>query len=114
VVVVGEAGDVTNLHEQPCSTRGADALQVQQASAGRGDQRVELLVGGLLALVDPLEVNDQFCRDASTGLPCDVSRSDRREQCFGLGRGQALLRTTRDQFQQHVVNLGDLAGVLIT
>ena len=114
VVAVGEPGDVADLDQQPGRAGGADAVQVHQAGAGRGDQLGEFLVRGLLALIDPLEVADQLGGDPPTGLAGDVARADRGQQGLGLGGGQVLLRTARDQFQQQVVDLGHLAGVVIT
>ena len=38
VVAVGEPGDVADLDQQPGRTGGSDAVQVDQAGAGRGDQ----------------------------------------------------------------------------
>src|SRR5437870_4829243 len=47
--------------------------QVQQAGAGGGEQVGEFLVGGLLALVDPLEVCDQLRGDTPSGLPSGIA-----------------------------------------
>src|SRR5665648_659032 len=51
------------------AARGADPGQVQQVGAGGPDEVGELLVGGLLALVGPLEVADQFGGDSAATLP---------------------------------------------
>ena len=48
VVVVGEAGDVADLDEQAGRAGLADAVQVDQARAGRGEQFGQLLVGAFL------------------------------------------------------------------
>ena len=48
------------------------------------------------------------------GLADDVAQANTGEQSPSLRRGEVLLRTTRQQFQQQLVKLGDLAGVLIT
>jgi hypothetical protein len=69
----GNPGDVADLDEQPRSAGGSDALQIHQSGAGLGDQRVQLLVCGLLALIDPLEVGDQFSCDGRRVFPA-VSR----------------------------------------
>ena len=84
------------------------------AGAGRGDQLAQLLVRGLLAGVDPFEVGDQLGGDPAPGLAGGVARSDLRQQCLGLGRGQVLLRPAGDQLQQQVVQLADHPGVVLT
>src|SRR6188472_2972628 len=84
VVVVGEAGDVADFDEQSGRTRGADAVQAGQARAGRGEPLSQLLVRGLLARIDPLEVADQLGRNAATDLAGDVPGPDGREQLLGL------------------------------
>jgi hypothetical protein len=40
----------------------------QRIGAGGGDELGEFFVGGLLALVDPLEVADQLCGHSTAGL----------------------------------------------
>jgi len=112
VVAGGEAGDVSDLDQQSRSAGGSDAVQVQQAGAGRCDELPELFVRGLPPRVDPLEVRDQLGRDPASGLAHDVPGPHGREQCLGLGSGQALLRTTRDHQQQRV-QLGDHPRVVL-
>jgi hypothetical protein len=74
---------------------GADAGQVEQSGAGGGDQLGELLVRGLLPLIDPLQVTDQLRRDPTSGLAGGIAGPDRGQQCLGLPGGQVLLRTAR-------------------
>jgi hypothetical protein len=62
----------------------ADAVQVQQRGAGRLDELAQLLVGGLLARVDPLEVSDELGGDATAGLAGGVPRPDLGQQRLGL------------------------------
>ena len=112
VLAVGAPGDVTDPDQQPSGAGGADAVQVHQAGAGGGEEFFELFVRGLLAGVDPLEVRDQLGRDPASGLAHDVPGPHGREQCLGLGSGQALLRTTRDHQQQRV-QLGDHPRVVL-
>lgn len=109
-----EAGDVTDLDQQPCGTGGSDAVQVQQAGAGLLDQLGELLVRGLLPRIDLLQVSDQLGRDPATGLADDVSWSDLGQQRLGLRRGQVPLRPAGDQLEQQLVQLAGLAGVVLT
>ena len=68
VATVGEPGDVADLDQQPGGTGGADAVQVEQRRCRCHRQVDEFLVRGLLALVDPLEVDDQLERDPLSGL----------------------------------------------
>ena len=96
VVAVGEPGDVADLDQQPGGAGGADAVQVQQRGAGRGDEVLELLVGGLLAGVDPLEVADSSAATRRAGLADRVARADLGQQCLGLGGGEVLLRPAGD------------------
>ncbi len=58
--LVGEAGDVTDLYEQPGCAGWTDAMQLSECAAGRSEQFAEFFVGGLLALVGPLQVTDQL------------------------------------------------------
>ena len=73
----------------------------------------ELLVRGLLARVDPLEVADQLGGDPAAGLAGDVAGPDLGQQRLGLGGGQVLLRPAGDQLQQQLVQLGDHPGVVL-
>jgi hypothetical protein len=109
----GEAGDVADLDQQPGGARRADAGQVEQSGAGRGDQLGEFLVRGLLPLIDPLQVTDQLRRDPTSGLAGGITRSHLRQQGPGLPGGQVLLRTARDELQQELVQLGDHPGVVV-
>jgi len=79
VVLVGEAGHVADLDEQACCPGRADAVQAHQRGPSGLDQGGELLVRGLLALIDALEVSDQIGRDAAAGLAGDVAGADRGE-----------------------------------
>lgn len=79
-----------------------------------GEQFGELFVGLFGTLVDPLKVTDELGRDPAAGLADRVSGSDRGQQCLGLGGGQALLGSARDQLQQQLVQLGDHPCVVLT
>src|ERR1700755_1352272 len=96
LVAVGEPGDVADLDQESGSALGADAVQVEQPGAGLAYELGELLVGCLLAGIDPLEVTDQLGRDPSASLAGHVTWSDGGEQLLGLSCGQVLLRPTRD------------------
>ena len=74
----------------------------------------ELLVRGLLAGIDPLQVADQLGGDPAPGLARGVTGPDLGQQRLGLGRGQVLLRPARDQLEQQVVQLADHPGVVLT
>jgi hypothetical protein len=99
VAAVGESGDVADFDQQPGGTGRSDAVQVQQGSAGRGDQRFEFLVGGLLAGIDPFQVADELGCNSASGFPSDVARSDPGKELLGLRGGQVLLRPTGDQLE---------------
>jgi hypothetical protein len=75
VRAVGEPGDVADLDEQPGCAGRADAVKVHERGAGGGDEFGELLVGGLLALVDPLEVSDHFRGHPTPRFACSVTRA---------------------------------------
>jgi hypothetical protein len=92
---------------------GADAVQIHQRTAGGGDQLFEFLGGGLLALVDPLEVTDQLGGDASACLARGIARPHGGQQGLGLGGGQGRLGPAGDELQQQVVQLGDHPGVVL-
>ncbi len=113
MVAVREPGQVPDLDEQPRRTRRADTVQAQQRGAGRRDELLQLLVGGLLPGIDPLEVSDQLRGHALAGLADRVPRSDAGQQGLGLGGREVLLRATGQHFQQDPVQLADLAGVLV-
>ena len=76
-------------------------------------QRGELLVRGLLAGIDPLEVHDQLHRDPLAGLADHVTRTHRREDLAGLRGGQVTLGAARNQFQHKGMQLVDLVRVLL-
>jgi hypothetical protein len=76
---VREPGDVADLDEQPSGAGGADALEVQQRGAGGLDQLAQFFVGGLLPLVDRLQVTDQFRGDPAAGLAGGIARTGLRE-----------------------------------
>ena len=84
VGLVREPGDVADLDQQPGGAGGADAVQVEQTGAGGFDQLGELLVGGLLPGIDPLQVSDQLGGDPAAGLADDVAGPDLGQQCLGL------------------------------
>ncbi len=104
---------VAELDQEAGGAGGADSVQVHQCGAGRLHEGGELLVGGLLALVDPLEVGDQLGRDPAAGLAGEVARADGGQEGFSLRGGQVLLRSAGDQLEQQVVDLQHLAGVLV-
>lgn len=113
VVVVAEAGDVTDLDEEPGRAGGPDPVQAGQGRARRGEQLSQLLVRGLLAGIDPLEVAHQLGRDPPTGLARHTAWAHDRKQLLGLRGGQVLLRPGRDQLQQKVMQLRDDPGVVL-
>ncbi len=114
MVLVREAGDVADLDQQPGSAGGADAVQVNQGGSGLLDEYGQFLVGGLLSLVDPLELGDQFGGGASAGVAGDAKRSDGGEQLLGLGSGQVLLRPAWISSKRRKCKLRGLAGVLVS
>ena len=63
--------------------------------------------------VDPLQVGDQLGGDPATRLAHDVAWSDLGQQRLGLGGGEVLLRTTGDELEQQLVELGDHPGVVV-
>ena len=107
MVAVGEPGQVADLDEEPGGAGGVDAVQAQQRGAARRHEGPELLVGGLLARVDPLQVGHELGRDTLAGLADLIARADPSQQCFGLRGRQVLLRTAGQYFQQDSVQLAD-------
>lgn len=79
-----EAGDVADVDEQSRGAGRADAVQRQQRGAGGLDQLAQLLVGGLLPCVDPLEISNELGSDATSRLAGGVARPDLREQRLRL------------------------------
>lgn len=67
MALVGEAGDVTDLDQQPGRTGRPDAMQAEQPGTGALDQGDHFLVRGFAALIDPLEILDQFECDPFAG-----------------------------------------------
>jgi hypothetical protein len=108
------SGNRVILDQQPGGTGRADPVQLHQAAPGRGDQLLELLVRGLAALIDPLQVADQLGGDPPPGLAGGVTRPDLGQQRLGLGRREVLLRTAGDQLQEQVMDLADHPGVVLT
>jgi hypothetical protein len=98
--LVSEPRDVTDVTEEPHRARGADAMQREQAAAGRGHQLLELGAGGLDPPVGPRQLGDQLGGEPAAGLPCDVTRADRGQQFLRLRGGQELLRPAGEQLQQ--------------
>src|SRR5439155_18981610 len=84
VPAVGEAGDVTNVTEQPGRVGRADTLELLQPAAGGGDQFGQLRVGRFDLLVDDREFGDQFGGELPAGAPDDVAGADRGQQRAGL------------------------------
>ena len=79
---------------------GPMPVSAGEAAAGRGEQFVELFVGGLLAQVDPLEVTDQLHGDPQRALPAASRGRTVASSLVAWAAGQVLLRTTRNEFQQ--------------
>lgn len=75
-------------------------MQIHQTGAGGCDQRLELLVRGLLPGVDPFQVRDQLGGHPAAGLASHVTGTDLGQQRLGLRGGEVLLGSTGDQFQQ--------------
>jgi hypothetical protein len=73
---VREPGHVAYFHQQPGSSGRTDAVQVCQRGAGGLEQFSQLFAGGLLALVDALQVADQLGRDPAPGVACRIPRAD--------------------------------------
>jgi hypothetical protein len=88
----GKIGDVPDLHQQPGGAGRPDPVQAHQRGAGGLDSGGQLLVGGLLALVDPLQVGDQLGGDPAAGLPVRIPWPDPGQQRPGPRRRQRLLR----------------------
>jgi hypothetical protein len=107
-------GDVTDVDQQPRRAGRADAVHRQQRGAGRLEELTQLLVGGLLPRVDPLEVGDELGGDAPAGLAGGVPRPHLRQQHLRLRCRQVLLRAARDELKQQVVQLRDHPGVVFT
>jgi hypothetical protein len=114
VTPVGEPGDVAGLDQEPGGARRVDSVQVHQRGPGRHDRRGQLLIRGLLALVDAFQVGDQLGGDPAAGLPGRVPRPDPGQQRLGLGRGQGLLGPARDQVGQQLVELADHPDMVLT
>jgi hypothetical protein len=69
--LVGEAGDVAGLDEQPGCAGRPDAMQLGERAAGGGEQLAEFLVGRFLAQVDAFQVGDELGGDPA---PCLARR----------------------------------------
>ena len=91
----GEPGHVGDLHQQPGGAGGADPVQGGQRGSGGLEQCVQLLVGGLLTLVDAFQVADQLGGDPPARLARGIAGADPGQQGLGLGRGQGFLRARR-------------------
>ncbi len=66
--LVGEPRDVTDVAEEARRAGGADAVQGEQAAAGRGHQLFELSAGGLDAPAGPRQLGDQLGGEPAAGL----------------------------------------------
>jgi hypothetical protein len=75
---------------------------------------VSFLVGCLLAGIDSLQVGDQFRGDPAADLPGGIAWAHCGQQRSGLAGGEVLLRSTGDQLQEQLVELGDHPGVVLT
>ena len=114
VRLVGEAGDVTDLDQEPGCAGGADAVQVEQRGAGGFHVGDEFLVGLLLALVDPLEVFNQLQGDPFASDADNVGWLHAGQQSTGLGGREVPFGAAGDQLQQQLVQLAHLHGVFLT
>ena len=72
---VREPGDISDLDQQPGGAGWADPLQAHQRGPGRLERRDQFPVGGLLALVDALQVRIS-------------SAATRRRACPARSRGR--------------------------
>jgi len=88
-------------------------VQVEQPGAGALDVCDEFLVGCLLALVDPLEVDDELHGVLLAGLAHHVSGSDTGQQLARLGDREVTLCSAGDELDQELVELADHPGVLL-
>ena len=61
-------GDVADVAEQPGGSGRTDPVEPHQPAAGLGDRRGQLLLGGLDAGVDDLQLVDQLARQLPAGL----------------------------------------------
>ena len=86
--LVCEPGHVADVAEDPGGADRADAVEVQQAAAGRGDRVAQLLVAVFELAVEPDDVGEQFGGQLPPGPPGDVPRPDGGQQRFGLRGGQ--------------------------
>ncbi|MGN6174326.1 MAG: hypothetical protein ACTHPS_15490 [Streptosporangiaceae bacterium] len=75
----------------------------QRGTLGLG-QDSDLLLAGLDLAVDACQLGDQLGYEPPAGLAGDVAGPGGRDQGTGLGRGQELLRPSREQFQQQPVD----------
>ena len=114
MVPVGEPVDVADLDEEPGGRGRSDAVQVHQGGAGLDDELLDLLVEGLGALIDLLQIADQFEGDAFAGLADQVAGPHPGEQDSGLGRRQVLLRAARNELEQQLMDLGDHPVMVLT
>lgn len=87
-------------------------MQSEQGSPGGFDQLGELLVGGLLALVEPLQVDHELHRDSFVSRARHVPRSDSGEEFAGLSGQEVPLRTTWDELHEQLVQLAGHPGVV--
>ena len=96
------------------STGGPDAVQVHQVGASGGHEHFELLVGGLAAGVDAFQVRDQLGGDPTPDLAGGIAGTDPGQQDLGLGGGKVLLRPTRNELEQQLVQLAGHPSVVLT
>lgn len=108
----GETGDVPDVADQAGGAGGADAVELEQAAAGRGDDLLQLGFRGLDLFVDAGQFGDQLRGQLTPGAADDVPWTDRREQRTGLGCGQKLRCSTGHQLQQKSMDLVDRPGSL--
>ena len=64
--------------------------------------------------MDAYQVADQFGGHPASGLPDDVTWANSVEQRLGLNGGEVLLRSTWNQLEEQLVELGDHPGVVLT
>jgi hypothetical protein len=90
----------------------SDALQIEQSTAGAGDEFGQFPLRDLDLLVDDDEFVDEFQREPAAGLTDHVARSDGGERGAGLLPGQVLLGAAGNEFEQQVVRSGDEFGAV--
>ncbi|RZU76001.1 hypothetical protein EV384_4594 [Micromonospora kangleipakensis] len=106
-----EPADVADVADQAGCPGRANAVQVGQGAAVRGDELTQLLVRRPDLGVDRGQFLDEFAGQIVTGLGDDAVRWRRgAQQVAGLATGEELLRSARDEFEQQVMDAADGLG----